>query len=369
MPGLKLLLLRLLMRWVAAHKAPASDRPKKLSCIALWQFGGVGDMVLMTPVIRALSKVFPKARIHIWCSDPVFAEFFERFPNVASIRTFRVYDFDSRTLMHGDVRKHLQDIRDEIVECSPEMLINLHVPALLDWWAVEWWLVRQLRSAYTLGFDPKFIRQSIYDASLNAVMRDGTHYTTLYRRLLETAGITCDECTEIPLSNLETEQARTLLDKHGTTRQRNMCMHIGARRLKIEGKMWPLAYFTDLARQMVAIGIRPIIIGVDSEADMAAALCDQLPSCLNLAGKTSLGEMAALIAECDGFIGHDSGPFHIAAAVNTPCVAICGRNDAEPEYLKYNNETVAVLTASSPNQISVDTVFDTAMRTFGIVTA
>jgi len=75
--------------------------------------------------------------------------------------------------------------------------------------------------------------------------------------------------------------------------------------------------------------------------------------------------MAALISMSNGFIGHDSGPFHVAVAVNTPCVAICGRPDAESEYLNYNRETVVVLSASSPDLITVDAVFDSAMRVFG----
>ncbi|MDQ6965491.1 MAG: glycosyltransferase family 9 protein, partial [Mariprofundaceae bacterium] len=143
--------------------------------------------------------------------------------------------------------------------------------------------------------------------------------------------------------------------------QRPVCLHIGARRLMMEGKMWPLHNFSELAAKLVERGYIPLITGVDSEREMAETLCDSVHVCRNLAGCTSIGEMAALISLADLFIGHDSGPFHIAAAVGTPCVAICGRPDAEPEYLNYGRDDVAVITADRPGEIAVDEVFSRAM--------
>jgi len=311
------------------------------------------------------------AGFKIWLLRLLMRRMVVRMPYVSDkpereIHHFRVYDFDGHTLMHGDVRGNLLKIRDEIREFSPHILINLHIPALLDWWAVEWWLVRQVRAPYSLGFDPDFIRRgSVYGASLNATARNGIHYTALYKRLLEATGIECGECTEFPLSDLDIKHAGALLDEHGVANQKKVCIHIGARRLKIEGKMWSLNRFSALAGKLVAQGYIPLLIGVESELKMAQSLCARVPTCRNLVGHTSIGEMAALISKANGFIGHDSGPFHIAVAVGTPCVAICGRSDAEPEYLNYERETVAVLAASSPDLIAVDEVFDSAMRVFG----
>ncbi|MFZ6016537.1 MAG: lipopolysaccharide heptosyltransferase II [Nitrospirota bacterium] len=50
---------------------------------------------------------------------------------------------------------------------------------------------------------------------------------------------------------------------------------------------------------------------------------------LNLAGRTSLRELIAIISECDVFVTNDSGPMHIAYAVRTPLVAIFGSTDPE----------------------------------------
>jgi len=331
--------------------------------IALWQFGGLGDMLLATPVIRALAEAWPDAEVYIYCSHPQFGDFLRRFPNVKGIYAFPVYDFDARTLLHADVRRRLRAIRDDMRAVAPDMLINLHVPAMLDWWAVEWWLVRQIKADIALGFNPRFIRRgSVFQVSLNAAARDGTHYTSLYRQLLKNAGIESDPRTVFPLSDADREKAKQMLAEHGISDQRYVCMHVGGKRLKLEGKMWPVERFAELARRLISAQLIPVLIGVQSEQDMGAALCAAVPDCVNLIGCTQMTEMAALIALADGFVGHDSGPFHIAVSVATSCVVICGRPDAEPEYLKYNHDSVTVLTASSPESISIDTVFAAAIR-------
>jgi len=366
--GLKMACVRAWMRHQDSHTSTAGNRAHEetVQRIAIWQFGGVGDMLLATPVIRALEKAYPDAEIHIWCSDPPFAQFLHRFSQVKSIHPFPIYDFDSRTLLRRRVRRVLRQLGAAMAIQKPDMLVNLHVPALLDWWAAEWWMIRRICPTRSLGFYPRFMHgESMLDVSLNAAERDGIHYTVLYRRLLAQAGIACDERTEFPLSEAEREKAVALVEELAPQAKRLVCMHIGARRLKVEGKMWPLESFAALAAKLVAEGYVPLLIGVASEGEMAEELCGKVPTCRNLTGRTSLGEMAALISLAEGFIGHDSGPFHVAVAVATPCVAISGRPDAEPEYLDYRRNDVAVLTGDAPEAITVDAVFEQAMRMFG----
>jgi len=362
--AIKQLLLRMLMRRLAAVRHEACVDNRTVKNIFLWQFGGVGDMLLATPVIKALYKAYPDAAIHIWCSTPAFAGFLRRLSGVKKVHAFPVYDFDSRTLLRSSVRYELRELLARMQAICPDLLINLHVPAMLDWWAVEWWLLARLNDCCTLGFDPRFMRDaSIYDVSVNAAARDGTHYPVLYQKLLRDAGIDADVRTEFPFTKQDLDSARGLLARqHMKADQRPICMHIGARRLQMEGKMWPLERFAELAERLVGQGCVPLITGVESEREMAEALCDSVHACRNIAGCTSIGEMAALISLAEGFIGHDSGPFHIAASVGTPCVAICGRADWEPEYLHYDRADVSVLTGDGPESITVDAVFEQAMQ-------
>jgi len=359
----KRIVLRLLMRGMAATRSVPAEG--EIRNIVLWQFGGVGDMLLAAPVIEALHRAYPNAAIHLWCSHPGIAEFLGRMPSVASIHAFHVYDFDSRTLLRRDVRRDFGRLADAMAAEKPDMLINLHVPAMLDWWFAEWLMIRRLAVPFTLGFDPRFLQESsLFNVSVNASVRDGIHYTRLYSMLLQKAGIECAERTIFPIEKVDQTGAAELLNECKVAGRAFVCMHIGANRLKLEGKMWPIERFVELAGKLIGQGYAVLLTGVQGERDMAEKLCAAVTSCCNLAGRTSLGEMAALISLADGFIGHDSGPFHVAVAVGTPCVAICGRPDAEPEYLAYDRGDVAVLTGASPEQITVDAVFTRAMGLF-----
>ena len=65
---------------------------------------------------------------------------------------------------------------------------------------------------------------------------------------------------------------------------------------------------------------------------------------IDLCGKTSLRELATVISQCSLFITNDSGPMHIAAALQVPLVAIFGSTTKELGFTPYgtNNRIVEV---------------------------
>jgi ADP-heptose:LPS heptosyltransferase len=332
--------------------------------VGLWQFGGVGDMLLATPVIDAIGRTYSDAKVHVWCSDPPFAEFLRRFANVESIHPFRVYEMDVRTLFISSVRDDLFRIRDDMLAMKLDLLINLHVPRMLDWWAVEWWMVKHSGATRTMGLNPPFMGQgSVYDVFLNASERGSIHYTELYRRLLEKAGIPASTRTRFPLTEVDHAKTRTLLENTSVNVMNPwVCLHAGGRRLKVEGKLWPAERFAALAQKLHTRGVTSVLIGVKSEEELAAEICRLVPGCVNLIGKTDLAQMAALISLSHLFVGQDSGPFHIAVAVGRPAIGLCGRSDAESEYLAYKDTSiVTVFVRSDPLLIEVDEVFAKAL--------
>ena len=92
-------------------------------------------------------------------------------------------------------------------------------------------------------------------------------------------------------------------------------------------KQWPLAHWAEVARYLCAQGMSVVLVGGPSEVDQvreveqAAGPSERL---VNLAGRTDLRQLAAVLARCDLVISGDTGPMHIAGAVGTPVVAIFG---------------------------------------------
>jgi len=78
------------------------------------------------------------------------------------------------------------------------------------------------------------------------------------------------------------------------------------------------------------IHARIVLTGGPDERDLATSIEAKLTdSPLNLAGTTTLGELAAVLERCDLVLGGDSGPLHIAAAVGTPTIRVYGPTSTE----------------------------------------
>jgi heptosyltransferase III len=91
-------------------------------------------------------------------------------------------------------------------------------------------------------------------------------------------------------------------------------------------KRWPLERFAAVAEALVARGFQIVMTGAPTEEQRAQLADVQAASKHHLAGLTSLsvGELVVVIAGAKLFVGNDSGPAHIAAAVKTPLVALFG---------------------------------------------
>lgn len=94
-------------------------------------------------------------------------------------------------------------------------------------------------------------------------------------------------------------------------------------------KRWREAYFANLCdRLQMELGLKVVLIGSKEEIKIVSQVEQMMRTKpINLAGKTSLRELANLIKIADLMITNDSGPMHIAAALGTPVIAIFGPTD------------------------------------------
>jgi heptosyltransferase-1 len=88
-------------------------------------------------------------------------------------------------------------------------------------------------------------------------------------------------------------------------------------------KRWPPEHFAEvLRRAQRAFGGSAILIGAADEARLTRAIAAGLaPRPLDLAGATTLPQLAALLAHADAVLANDSGPLHLAAALGRAVVA------------------------------------------------
>lgn len=90
-------------------------------------------------------------------------------------------------------------------------------------------------------------------------------------------------------------------------------------------KRWPAAYFAEVARAYLARDWQVWLYGSERDAEMTRAINAELGgACLDLAGRTALGEAIALLSLAAAVVSNDSGLMHVAAALERPLVAVYG---------------------------------------------
>jgi len=109
--------------------------------------------------------------------------------------------------------------------------------------------------------------------------------------------------------------------------------------MELTAKRWPLDRYRELVRRLVhEMNAQVLLIGGKDDVSLNQSLLAGLDvpegMVLNLAGATSFGQSAALLERCDLFIGNDSSPMHLAAAVGIPVIAIFGPTSPQ-EYGPY----------------------------------
>lgn len=109
-------------------------------------------------------------------------------------------------------------------------------------------------------------------------------------------------------------------------------------------KRWPEKHYAQLADKMIEKGYQVLLVGSAKDKPVAENIVrlSNAEPIVDLTGETSLDEVIALLQMADFVVSNDSGLMHIAAAVNTPLVALYGSSD--PSFTPPLSANHAVLT-------------------------
>ena len=278
--------------------------------ILVCQTGGwIGDMVLLTPALRALKQRFSGARLEILLR-PRVADLMGSHPYVDDCIVDEKTEGRSRSLAHL-----ARQIRDK----SFDLAVVLHPisfrNALLPFLA---------RIPIRIGTNV-----SGRGILLTKSCRDDTkvHEVHRYLRVLQLLEI------DTPSDSLEfwhTEADRRFIENflcvEGVAREdRVIVVNLGT---TWTTKRWDVENFAEVIQQITRLGrgTKIVLTGSPTEQTLAETLPASLPT-INLVGKTSILQLGALLERCAVCLTCDSGPMHIAAAVNTPTIALFGPTD------------------------------------------
>ena len=278
-----------------------------------------GDVLLTSPVFTVLQQHAP----HIEIDALVYADTAEMLTGHPHIS--RVHAIDRKWKHRGVLRQAAAEWRllTELRARHYDLVVHLteHPRGA--------WLTRLLGARYAVARSRagRFWRKAFthfypihgrgnarhtVESNLDALRRIGIQPAQQDRRLILEAG------------QPAREKVQALLTRYGVTRGEFIHLHPASR---WQFKCWEARKMAELMQQLHSAGHKLVLTGAPS-ADEQAMLAEILRLAnfpvVNLAGQLSLKELAALTEQARCFVGVDSAPMHIAAAMQTPVVALFG---------------------------------------------
>ena len=307
--------------------------------ILVVRLDAIGDMILTSGFLRELRANFPYARITLVCS-PLARPIVELCPYVNEVLTF---DKDS-------LDRNFPAMFERITEFCKENLWQRHFSlAFLPQWGSDnfpgllmaWLSGARERIGY--GVSPyaswgaeaspetavrdNFLLTRNIVAPREAIAEIEKHFYLLSAVGLE---ITADN-TELFFDAADFLRAKELLKDLPPT-SRRVVLGIGA---GFGSRQYPVEKLVVALKQLAEKDLVFVIVGGQSELDDANFIEQSLPQgkVLNLAGKTTLRETEAVIAQMDYYIGNDSGVMHMAATAQLLCVVLYREAQDKEEFL------------------------------------
>lgn len=278
-----------------------------------------GDVLLATPVFSALKARAPRLEIDALVYDDT-APMLEHHPAIAQVHTvgraWRETGF-ARLVREWQLYRRLKSRGYDLI-----VHLSEHPRGA--------WLARTLGARYSVApgysgrsrfwrrsFSHRFAlplnaRRHMVEWNLDALRRIGVQPAEEVRKLVFVPGAQAEQ------------RARELLAEHGLRAREFVHLHPASR---WNFKCWTAQANAELVDRLAALGL-PVLVTAAPDPRELALVADILGRVqakpVNLAGRLSVRELAALAGQAKLFVGVDSMPMHLAAALGTPVVALFG---------------------------------------------
>jgi heptosyltransferase-2 len=275
----------------------------------------VGDAIMTTPVVRAVRKNYPLSKMTV-LAKPWVVPVYENNPYIDRVM---VYESGGRHKMGWGTLRLAADLKDNRFDLGI-LMQNAFEAALITFLG---------RVKERLGYNTDARRLLLNRCvRLNPALKK-KHLIDYYLGILNGAGLNTDgRQMDLFLSQADQDFAFEWLKiRHNGHSAPVIGINPGA--TGGTAKRWfPERYARLCEKLSKAYQTRIIIFGGPADHALGNEIAEQsAESCINIAGKTTLGQAFALIEKCDLFVTNDSGLMHAAAALNVNQVTVIGSTD------------------------------------------
>jgi ADP-heptose:LPS heptosyltransferase len=305
-----------------------------VSRIAVLRGGGLGDLMFALPAVASLKAAYPGASVTL-LGTPVHAELLSQTAGPVDETVILPFAEGVRPGPEddGELERFFADMRAK----NFDLAVQLHGGGRYS----NPFLLR-LGARHTVGTRTP-------DAAPLERTVPYLYYQHEPLRSLEVAGFAGAAPVELEArlqalpefrQQLAQDKAVETLDGAAPGNRRVLVIHPGATDPR---RRWPAERFAAVARRAADDGFLVYVVGDSSEKELAETVVElavehpadgpavdppsgragvESPGVASLAGKLSLGELAALLADSTVVVANDSGPRHLAQALGTPTVGV-----------------------------------------------
>lgn len=289
--------------------------------VLVYRLGSLGDTLIALPAFHLVARAFPDADRRLLTNFPVNA----KAPPAAAI-------LENTNLIHGYFR-YIVGTR------SPRELFAL-------WWRLLRWRPQVLvymgptRGVDSARRDARFFRLCGVKRLIGVPVTEDMQWnrwqdseqafepegSRLVRNLAELGDGNLDDPASWDLHLTPAEDARAIEVLDPAENHPILAVSVGT---KVQSKDWGRENWRALLGRLATTypDHSLVLCGASEESETSEYTADgwrqnSKTPIINLCGLLTPRESAAVLAHARIFVGHDSGPMHLAAAVQTPCVAI-----------------------------------------------
>jgi lipopolysaccharide heptosyltransferase II len=286
----------------------------------------MGDIVLTTPLVRAVRRRFPEARIDFVIKQE-FAELMQTNPHVST-----VYAYDTRSGVRG-----LFALARQLRQNHYDLLIDIHKN-------FRSYLLRPLvRPGQVTTYSKQIFQRTLLVKT--GINRYGKilQVPERYLKSMKPFGVV-DDGKGLELFPTETHRSKVKgIFQQGNLSKKDLAIGFGPI-ASFPLKQWPAEKFIELGQQLVQkFGARILLFGGPEETQTVEQIASRIPNApVVLCGRLSFLESAVAVQRCTLFVGNDTGMLHIATAMERKVIALFGPTVEEFGYYPYRAQSIVM---------------------------
>ena len=285
--------------------------------ILIIKLSAIGDVIHALPVAPALKRCFPQAKI-TWIVEPTALDLLTNNPYIDELLIFEKNNLKSLAGFCRNAPNLVRTLR------SRQFDLALDLQGLFKSGAIVWLSGASKRLVYCNARESS----DLFSEKVCGPNSNG-HVVERYLDVARALGCQIDKPEfVITITEKEAAIAEANARQNGLDISKPYVVLIPG--TNWPNKCWPPEHFAQLAGRLFDKQIIPVFVGSKADRTAMDEIIGKSPVVpIDLTGKTTLKQLAHIIKNSKGAVAGDTGPMHLAAALQTPVIALFGPTDPD----------------------------------------